>query len=225
MKFKAVIFDMDGVLINSEPLWQEAEIDVFAKVGVVLTPALCREVMGMRIDEVVEHWYAKYPWEGLSAKEVEFAVVRKTIELIKGKGEIMTGVDSALKTISEMGIPIGLATSSHPDVIDAVLDKLSIRHYFQATHSAFHEPYGKPHPGVYISAAKKLNVKPEECLAIEDSPNGVLAAKAANMFCVAVPDREHKTDKRIETADIVVDSLESLHLDSLLSKENGDMAR
>lgn len=215
MKLKAVIFDMDGVLIDSEPLWQEAEIDIFATVGVVLTPSLCREAMGLRIDEVVKYWYTKHPWNGTSEKQIELAVVARLIELIKEKGEIMPGVSNALKTISEKGVLIGIATSSNPDIINAVLDKLSIRQHFDATHSALHESQGKPHPGVYISAAKKLNVKPEECLAIEDSPNGVLAAKAANMFCVAVPDKDHKTDKRIETADIVVDSLDQLDFDAL----------
>jgi HAD superfamily hydrolase (TIGR01509 family) len=215
MKFNAVIFDMDGVLIDSEPLWQEAEIEIFANVGVVLTPALCREVMGKRIDEVVKHWYTKYPWSGPSVEEVELAVVERLVGLIREKGEIMTGVESTLNAISQKGIPIGLATSSHPDVIDAVLEKLSIRHYFTATHSAFHEQYGKPHPGVYISTAKKLNVKPEECIAIEDSPNGVLSAKAAHMYCIAVPDKEHKTDERILTADIILDSLEQLNIDLL----------
>ena len=209
---------MDGVLIDSEPLWQEAEIEIFSQVGVPLTRAKCRETMGMRIDEVVKYWYKKYPWSGPSVKKIEKEVVAKLIELVKEKGKGMSGVNRVLKSISEKGILIGIATSSNLDIVDAVLDKLKIRHYFNVIHSAQHEPKGKPHPGVYISIAKKLNVKTEECLAIEDSPNGVVAAKAANMFCVAVPDKEHKTDKRIATADVIVASLDLVGLDSLFRR-------
>jgi sugar-phosphatase len=92
-------------------------------------------------------------------------------------------------------------------MINAVIAKLGIGHHLKGIHSALFEQYGKPHPAVYISAAEKLGVTPGQCLAFEDSPNGVLSAKAAKMRCVAVPEAGTQTDKRFGIADIVVDSL------------------
>jgi mannitol-1-/sugar-/sorbitol-6-/2-deoxyglucose-6-phosphatase len=92
---------------------------------------------------------------------------------------------------------------------------LNIEHYFQVTQSAEHEPYGKPHPGVYIEAARRLGVEPRRCLALEDSPNGVIAAKAARMYCIAVPDPALKDDRRLLAADLILPSLTDFHLELL----------
>ena len=207
---KAAIFDMDGLLIDSEPLWQEAEKLVFGKVGIQLTPEKMLETMGLRVDEVVQHWYARQPWENATQEQVTADLVNNVIVLIKAKGMPMKGVKHAVDFFKSRNIPMAIASSSLTEIIKAVLDKLDIKDDLKAIHSAEHEPYGKPHPGVYITTAAKLGVRPEECLAFEDSPNGVLSAKAARMKCISIPDPHVASDPRIQIADLVLPSLESL---------------
>lgn len=204
---KAIIFDMDGLLIDSEPLWEEAEIKSFAKVGLSLTPEMTKQTMGLRVDEIVEHWYTQYPWNNPSREEVEAMIVKNVVDLVKAKGKALKGVDEIIKLFTEQNIPMGIASSSKTDIINAVVEKLSIANHLKVISSAEHEPYGKPHPGVYITAAKSLGVLPQECLAFEDSPNGVLSAKAAKMKCIAIPDYKIKNDKRFSIADQIINSL------------------
>lgn len=214
---KAVIFDMDGLLIDSEPLWQEAEIAVFGKVGVQLTVEKAQQTMGLRVDEVVEYWYLREPWKNVTQGQVRAELVSTVIRLIKEKGAPMEGVAHAVRVCEEQNLPMAIASSSLTEIIDTVLDKIGIRNNMSVIHSAEHEPYGKPHPGVYITTAAKLGVRPEECLAFEDSPNGVISAKAAKMKCIAVPDRGMITDQRIAIADLVLRSLADLSIESIKS--------
>ena len=212
---KAVIFDMDGLLIDSEPLWEEAEIKTFREVGVPITKEKTNETMGLRVDEVVEHWFSRYPWKSPSKKEVEVKVVERVIELIQERGKAQKGAEGIMRLFANKKVPMAIASSSQTEIINAVLGKLSIQKYFKVAHSAEHEPYGKPHPGVYITTAKKLNVEPESCLAFEDSPNGVLSAKAAKMKCIAVPDSAMRDNKIFFIADMVLGSLEDFRLEDL----------
>jgi len=207
---KAVIFDMDGLLIDSEPLWKQAEIKVFNEVGVPLTREMTNKTMGIRLDEVVEFWHSRYPWYKPAKKEVERRVVDELIKLIEQSGSPMSGVDKALKVIDDASLPMAIASSSNEEIIDAVLLKLGIRGSMEVVHSAQHEDYGKPHPAVYMSTAQKLGVKPEECLALEDSVNGVISAKAAKMTCIAVPEPNLRGDSGYGASDKVIDSLEEL---------------
>lgn len=214
---KAIIFDMDGLLIDSEPLWEEAEIEAFTAVGVPLTSEMTKQTMGLRVDEVVEHWYTKYPWKDRSKKEVEAIIVKNVINLVKAKGKALEGVNEIVQLFKHEGLPMGIASSSQTDIINAVLEKLLIVSEMSVVYSAEHEPYGKPHPGVYITAAKELKVAPENCLAFEDSPNGVLAAKAAKMKCIAIPDSKMKEDKPFCIADRIIDSLLDFDINILKS--------
>ncbi|MBA3723332.1 MAG: hexitol phosphatase HxpB [Candidatus Levybacteria bacterium] len=204
---KAVILDMDGLLIDSEPLWEEAEVEVFNKVAVPLTSEMTKQTMGLRVDEVVQYWFSRFPWESPTQQEVQAEVVAKVIELVKLKGTSRNGVKELVEFFRGKNIPLAIASSSQMEIINAVLDKLAIRDSLSVICSAEHEPYGKPHPGVYITAAEKLEVQPEHCLAFEDSPNGVLSAKAAKMKCVAVPDEKMKDDKRFCIADLMINRL------------------
>ena len=212
---KAAIFDMDGLLIDSEPFWQEAEVSVFRQVGVPITKEKTIETMGLRIDEVVEHWYARYPWDTQSKEEVTQKIVDKVIALVKEKGTAKKGVYQAIKVFGDQNIPIAIASASLRNVIDAVVERLGIAEQLSSVHSAEDEAHGKPYPDVYLTAAKKLGVPPSECLAFEDSPNGVLSAKAAGMKCIAVPDEAVIGDSRLNTADLVLDSLEEFNQDVL----------
>jgi sugar-phosphatase len=204
---RALIFDMDGVLIDSEPFWHEAEMAGFALAGVKLTREDCLATTGLRVDAMVDHWFARQPWTTPSPREIEDTIVRHVIALIRERGALKPGVDSALAFAARAGLRTALASSSSSVVIDAVLDKLGLRPRFEVIHSAETEPYGKPHPGVYIHTAEKLGVRPEECVAFEDSPNGVLAAKAARMGCIAVPEPALQGHRFFAVADAVIGSL------------------
>jgi beta-phosphoglucomutase-like phosphatase (HAD superfamily) len=210
---KAVIFDMDGLLINSEPFWQEAEIEVFQEMNIHLTQELCQETTGIRVDEVVDYWDRKFPGKQLNKQEVARKIVAKVIELICCKGESKTGVDSILCFLKTQNVKIALATSSAYSIINAVLEQIGIENVFQEISSAMDEEYGKPHPSVYLTTAKKLQVLPQECLVLEDSLSGVIAAKAARMKCIAIPENFPHHSPKFIIADQVLQSLSEITLE------------
>lgn len=214
---KAVIYDMDGVLIDSEPLWKIAEIEGFAKVGLDVKAIDLEETVGLRIDEVVKLWHGKKGWTNKTCKEVEDDIVNVLIREIKKQGKALDGVYESLEFFKNNNYLIGLATSSYQRIIHAVLEKLNIEPYFQVIHSAEYEEYGKPHPAVFIHTAKKLNVSPTECLVIEDSLNGVIAAKSARMKVIAIPEKSHTYNPKLALADLILSDLNQLN-ESIIGK-------
>jgi mannitol-1-/sugar-/sorbitol-6-/2-deoxyglucose-6-phosphatase len=222
--FAASIFDMDGLLIDSEILWQQAEIEILGDLGVPLSHEGCRTTKGMFVEEVTEHWYRLYPWPGPTPNQVSVAVVDRVIALIREDGRIKPGAEHALAWCTDRGLPMAVASSSQNRLIDAALEHFGLRRHFALVHSAEDEPYGKPHPAVFLTAADRLGAQPRLCLVWEDAPAGVLAAKAASMACVAVP--EHTEEHRAEfaLADLVLHSLADLdqqHWDALVSQRFG----
>jgi len=206
----AVIFDLDGLLIDSEPLWQRAEIEVFGRLGVALTAEMCRETAGLRIDDVVAHWQAFKPWPGASAEEVADAIVARMAEMIAAAGQAMPGAIAAVKLCHDRGLPAAIATSARRVLAEAAVTRLGLGAWIAGVCSAEDEQYGKPHPAVYLAAARLLGAAPERCLAVEDSINGVISAKAARMRVLAVPYPDWKDDPRFVLADVVLESLEML---------------
>lgn len=212
---EAVIFDMDGLLIDSEPLWRIAETRAMNAIGVPMVEEDGFLTMGLRTDEVVEFWYARHPWKDPSKREVEGAIVGNVIALIEERGEAMPGAVEAVRAVRDAGYRVGLASSSAMEIIRAVLVKIGLEDDFSVLQSAEHEPYGKPHPAVYIECARRLGVAPNSCLALEDSPAGVLAAKAAQMSCIAIPPHELRDDQRYCIADLQLDSIEQFGADTI----------
>jgi mannitol-1-/sugar-/sorbitol-6-/2-deoxyglucose-6-phosphatase len=204
---KAVIFDMDGILIDSEPFWREAEIMVFETISITLTHEMCIETTGLRVDEAVEYWLKQHNQTNDSAPDLAEKIVGEVIKQIKLKGTLMAGVLESLEFFQTKGAKIALASSSSYRIIAAVIDKFDLRRQFEVVYSAQEEELGKPHPGIYLTAARKLGVNAKECLAIEDSRNGVLAAKAARMKCLAIPEAPVRSDPRFSIADCVLNSL------------------
>lgn len=204
----AVIFDMDGVLIDSEPLWREAEKKTFSTVGISLSTQMCLETMGLRIDEVVHHWYEYQPWTNKTKQQVVDELLDNVVHAIKEKGQALPGVIDTLRVLSHRDYKIGLASSSPLKLIEAVVDKLEITHHFECLCSAEHEAFGKPHPGVYLTAAKALEALPQHCIAVEDSVAGVISAKAAKMTVVAIPETMMRQDPRFAIADAILESME-----------------
>ncbi len=203
MSYTGILFDMDGILIDSEPFWRQAEIEVFATVGVHLTDEQCVETMGLRIDEVVLFRAPEHHDKPALAE----AIVARVEELVREHGVPLPGSREVLEWIREEGLPCGLATSSSYRLLESTLAALGLREFFSVVHSAQDEVYGKPHPAVYLQAAEKLGVPPTQCLAIEDSLNGVLAAKSARMGVIAIPEAPFRKDPRFAIADLQYSSL------------------
>jgi mannitol-1-/sugar-/sorbitol-6-/2-deoxyglucose-6-phosphatase len=217
----AVVFDLDGLLIDSEPFWRRAEMEVFATIGLHLTEEQTRETMGLRIDDAVRHWWDRHPWDGSTPVEVERAVTARVADLIEADGEAMPGARDVIALCRRRGIPMAVCSGSYAVVIEAALDRLGITDAMSTWHSAEWEPLGKPHPGAYLSTASKLGVDPTACLAFEDSFNGAISAKAARMRVVAVPEPAAINSPRWGFCDLVVGSLEAFDEDALRSLEGG----
>lgn len=196
LSIQAVIFDMDGVLIDSEPLWQQVEYEVLSTLGVPVTIETIQQTTGLRIDQCVDYWYHKAPWPHYDNAKVSQAIVDKVASEILISGEAMLGVHEAIDHCQALGLKIGLATSSFYTIIEAVLSKLGVSDKFMAVQSAEGLTYGKPHPEVYLNCAKALDVDPRYCLAIEDSFNGLIAARAANMQTLAIPAPEQRSEAK-----------------------------
>ena len=205
--FAASIFDMDGLLIDSEILWHEAEIEILGGLGVPLAEDGCRSTKGMFVHEVTEHWYARYPWPGPAPAEVAVTIVDRVIELVMAKGELKPGALEAVELCASRGLALALASSSEYRLIEAALAHFDLRARFRIVHSAEDEDYGKPHPAVFVTAAALLGVERRACVVWEDAPAGVLAAKAASMSCIAVPEKGEGHHPAFGLADLVVDSL------------------
>ncbi len=198
---------MDGLLVDSEPWWREAETNVFGSLSKAPDPADFEEMMGNRIEEVIARWRVKHPWQGMSDEAVKVAIVDEVQRLVTTHAQLMPGVRELLEWLHAKKLPVALASSSPLRLIRGLMQFYGIYHYFHVVCSAEVEEYGKPHPAVFITAARHLGVAAHEILVFEDSFNGVIAAKAARMKCVAVPAPEHASQNRFAAADLVLPSL------------------
>lgn len=203
---EAIIFDMDGVIIDSEPLWKKAIINVMKQEGFDFTIEMCNRTKGMRVDEVIKYWKTELNAD-FDSNKLSKDIVEEVIYLIKKEGEAIEGLEKILKKAKINNMKIALASSSPSLIINVVLKKLNIIDYFDIVQSAEKEEFGKPHPGVFITTAKKLNVNPVNCLVIEDSLHGVIAGKAAKMKVVAMPEKEEKQLNKFAIADSIVNKL------------------
>ncbi|MGF1761256.1 hexitol phosphatase HxpB [Photobacterium sagamiensis] len=204
---QAAVFDMDGLLVDSEPFWQQAQVEVFSSLGVIIEQKETLQTMGLRIDQVVEFWFSKQPWQGPDCVAVTASIVERVKELVKEHKPALPGVFEAIEACEEMGLKIALASSSPMSLIIATLEALALEGKFEAVLSAEHLRYGKPHPEVYINAADALGIAPQACVAFEDSVNGLLAAKAAQMKGIAIPEKAYADDPRWAIADYKLSSL------------------
>ena len=216
LPIQSVIFDMDGLLIDSEPFWAQAEHEVFSELGLDLSIAdSLPDTLGLRIDHVVELWYQASPWQGCSLEEAKQRIIDRVIGLVEETRPILPGVHHAMELCRSMDLKIALASASPLYMLEKVLDLLEIRHYFSAVISAADLPLSKPHPEVYLKAASALSTKPIHCVSLEDSFNGMIAAKAARMRSIVVPDKQHFNDPRFGLADIKLASLNELKAEHL----------
>lgn len=209
MQLNTVIFDMDGLLVDSEPLWNEAANQVFNEYGVSLNDEQYKTTTGLRTKEFVQWWFSYFNIGDDELIRAEKKIVDLVINKVASKGNIMQGVDYIFNFFEKKNFKIGLATSSPQELIDVVVDMLNIKKYLHATASAENLPFGKPHPQVYQNCAEMLQVKPYECICFEDSFNGLIASKAARMKCVIVPHHSQTKEQRWGAADLKLSSLQN----------------
>ena len=181
----AIIFDMDGVIVDSEYLWKVAEKEVFTSLGVELDTKSCEMTQMMTTQEVTEFWFSKYPWTGETLEEVEQKVIDCVIDLIEAEHCEIPGAKGFLKQLKSYDFKIGLATNAPYRIVPRVLSKLDLTHYFDVLVSAEFVKQGKPAPDVYLTACEKLGEKAADCFAIEDSNSGIRAGKIAGMSVIA----------------------------------------
>ncbi|WP_218667476.1 hexitol phosphatase HxpB [Citrobacter portucalensis] len=207
----AAIFDMDGLLVDSEPLWDQAELDVIASLGVDISHRHeLPDTLGLRIDMVVDLWFAQQPWNGPSRQEVTESIITRAIALVEETKPLLPGVREAVALCKSQGIKVGLASASPLHMLEKVLTMFDLRDDFDALASAEKLPYSKPHPQVYLDCAAKLGIDPLNCVALEDSVNGMIASKAARMRSIVVPAHENQDDPRFVLADVKLTSLTEL---------------
>lgn len=210
------IFDMDGLLIDSEPLWLQAELDIFGALGLDLSDRHnLPDTLGLRIDQVVRMWYQNMPWQGVSQEEVAQRIIERAIEMVQEKRPLLPGVQQSLELCRSLDLNIGLASASPLYMQQHVLKMFNLESYFDQLVSAEYLPYSKPHPEVYLIAAERLGSDPQYCVTLEDSINGMIATKAARMRSIVIPPAEYRQDPRWALADYQLKSLEQLTTEHL----------
>lgn len=210
-----VLYDMDGLLLDTEPLWGESMLRIAQKHNIPIGPDRFKETTGLRIYEVTDYWSVKYPWEGSTSAEVAEEILDDIIEASKKAGAVLPGVGKSLQLLKSSNYKIGLASSSPARMIHALVDHFELTPYFDCISSADVVSLGKPHPAVFLHCAEALGATPLECVVLEDSVNGMIAGKAARMKVIVVPDVIHFDDPRFALADAKLSSLEDFDLDML----------
>jgi HAD superfamily hydrolase (TIGR01509 family) len=204
---QAVIFDMDGLLIDTEPEWQRMERDFVRKIGIDITPELQKQTLGLRSIDLIKFWHNYKPWPDPDFEKTEREFDEGMRDYYIKNARLMSGVNEVLNFFKYRKMRMALASSSPRFLIDTFTQKFNLQNFFEVIHSAEYEEYGKPHPAVYISTARKLGIAPSLCLAFEDSFNGLLAAKSAMMKAVAVPEASHFHEERFSIADLKLRNL------------------
>jgi mannitol-1-/sugar-/sorbitol-6-/2-deoxyglucose-6-phosphatase len=207
-RFLGAVFDLDGLLIDSERLWEKAQMAAFAEEGLTLTLAMQHSTTGMRLKEAMGIWQGYFPEAVLDASRLNARMNAYMIREFGKTGAVLPGAVRALDLCADAGCKLAIASSSPPEVIAAALKTLALADRFHAVVSAVLENHGKPHPSVFLSAAARLGADPGRCIAFEDSVAGVRAAKAAGMFCVAVPEAHNRGRAEYSIADRIYGSLE-----------------
>ena len=212
----AVVFDLDGVLIDSEPVWNAAREALVRERGGTWDERATTDMMGMSSKEWSSYMHDRLGVP-MTPAEINDDVVRRVASTYEHGLPLLP---HALETVRELAArwPLGLASSSNRPIIDLVLEQAGVRACFAAVVSSEEVAHGKPAPDVYLAAARELDVDPKDCAAVEDSTNGIKSAVAAGMRTIAVPNRQFPPDDDVlASAAVVVSSLAEVTVDLVAS--------
>lgn len=217
-KFKAVLFDLDGVIIDSELYWNKIEEYFAQEHGLRYNNQYRRQIMALSLQEMAEVLHNRFGVRE-PIKRIVSERNRLALDIYHHRAKLLPGFLSLIKRINQDGYQVALVSSSPRSWIKPVVKRLKLKKWFDKIISAddLTDKHAKPHPAIYLLAARILKVKPAQCIVLEDSVNGVKAAKSAGMFCVAVPDKRWLSDWRgIKRADIVAKTLKDKRITKIL---------
>jgi HAD superfamily hydrolase (TIGR01509 family) len=220
--FQAVIFDMDGVIVDTEPLHKKTERVTLSPFGITLTDGELDSYMGtearLLMTRFIERFHLNVTFDDL------YASYKSNLIRLFGEGvPPVPGAFSLIRALSSAGVPIAVGSSSHRNLVELVLSQTGLADRFTAVVSGDDASRSKPHPDIFLEAARRLGVLPGRCVVIEDSTNGVAAAKAAGMFCVGFRN-PNSTGQDLTPADWVVRSMDEItvgRLRALAGEEAG----
>lgn len=204
---EAVIFDLDGTIIDSEPFWLEAGLEVLDEEGLILSHEDMIPTEGLNTKDTVDLFY-KHLSTSKTISEITKIIDDRACDKILNKGALQPGVKEMISFLKEHNLPLAIASSTVSRLIEAILNYFGLHSFFDVICSAESEQFGKPHPDIYINTAKQLNIRPDKCVAIEDSLNGMIAAKAARMKLIAYLPKGKAANTKYDFADF---KLESFH--------------
>jgi len=206
---EAVVFDLDGVIVDSEHVWDAAREALALERGGRWHENAQRDMMGMSSLEWSRYMHDVIGLED-PPEEISAEVVRRLEEIYREELPLIEGAPEAVARLAERW-PLGVASSSNRQIIDLVLELADLGRYFRATVSSEEVPRGKPAPDVYLEAARRLGADPRKCAAVEDSHNGILSARAAGMFVVAIPNARYPPgEEALAAADVEIRSITGL---------------
>ncbi|WP_346686331.1 HAD family phosphatase [Megamonas hypermegale] len=211
---KAFIFDMDGVIIDTEPLHNEIVRGILAKDNIFVTDEEFRQFTGMASTAVFDIFIKRYnlPHSADQMSQDQMTTLKKYI--VKHQMKPIDGIVPLIENLHKAGIPMAIASSSRSDVIKFVADFFNITPYFQLLMSGEDLPHSKPAPDIYLQTAQKLNVAPADCVVLEDSVNGTIAAKDAGMYCIGFAN-PNSGNQDLSRADIIVNKITDIDITKL----------
>ena len=183
---QAVLWDMDGTLVDSEKVWAEVQLELLAELGATWTVEDCLTLIGSDLRDAVQVWMARIPEGVITADELADRMFSEVVEALRKEVTFQPGALELLQALRKEDIPCALVSASYRVMIDAVLGHFPDG-LFATVVAGDEVEHGKPHPEPYLTAAKALGVDPADCVVIEDSPGGTEAGTAAGAFVVAVP--------------------------------------
>lgn len=207
----AVIFDLDGTLVDSMWIWKQIDIDYLEKRGFSLPEDLQREIEGMSFTETAEYFKERFQLNE-DIEEIKTEWLQMAGDFYLNKIPLKKGAKDLLMKLQQDNIKIGIGTSNAKDLAQTVIEKHNLLPFFHSIRTSCEVAKGKPHPDIFLKVAEDLNVKPEACLVFEDTYAGVLAAKRAGMKVIAIADETSLPYKEeiISLADKYIDSFEEI---------------
>ncbi len=187
--YDAVIFDLDGTLIDSMWVWEKLDIAFLGQLSIKVPEDMDRELEGMSFTETASYFKERFKLE-MSVEAIKESWNKLAWDFYTRDVTLKTGAKEFLAYLQAKGIKLGIASSNSTELIDAVLEALQIKQYFSGVRSSCEVGRGKPYPDIYLKVAEDLKVEPNRCLVFEDIPNGIKAGKAAGMYVCGIRDRQ-----------------------------------